>query len=344
MTDHRILVIGDSYMAADVFTAAFERHGLTVDAVTMTLGEPTWSTDGIHEFEGDPAEVARVAAGYDVVAFHAAPVTAEVIEALPELRLLACARGGPVNVDLAAARERGVRVTTTPGKNAEAVADLTIGFLISVIRNVPASLRDVDVRVADGRPLAESTFEGARWFGREVGGLRLGLVGYGNVARLVAARARALGATVLAYDPFVDRAGAERAEADGVTLVAELAELLRQSDVVSLHARATAENRHLIGADELALMAPGSYLINTARESLVDEAAMLAALRSGQLAGVALDVNEPDGPWRELVAEPNLILTPHIAGATRETLVRGADMLASEVGAFLAGDPMRWER
>jgi D-3-phosphoglycerate dehydrogenase len=339
MTDHRTLVIGDSYMAADVFTTAFARRGLAVDAVTMTLGEASWSTDSIHEFEGDPAEVARVAAGYDVVAFHAAPVTAEVIAALPDLRLLACARGGPVNVDLAAAREHGVRVTTTPGKNAEAVADLTIGFLISLIRNVPASVRDVDARVADGRPLAESTFEGARWFGREVGGIRLGLIGYGNVARLVAARALALGATVLAYDPFVDPA-----TVDGVALVDDLDELLGRSDVLSVHARATADNRHLIGERELALLAPGSFLINTARESLVDEAAMLAALRSGRLSGVALDVNEPDGPWRELVAEPNLILTPHLAGATRETLVRGADMLAGEVERFLTGGELRWER
>lgn len=339
MTDHRILVIGDSYMTADVFTAAFERQSIAVDAVTMTLAPPTWSSASITEFEGDPAEVARVADGYDVVAFHAAPITAEVIEALPSLRLLACARGGPVNVDLAAAGSAGVRVTTTPGKNAQAVADLTIGFLISLVRNVPASVRDVDARVADGRPLAESTFEGARWFGREVAALRVGLVGYGNVARLVADRARALGAEVLAYDPYVDRSNV-----DGVELIDDLDELMRRSDVVSVHARATADNRHLIGARELDLMAPGSFLINTARESLVDERALLDALRDGRLAGAALDVNEPDGPWRELVAQPNLLLTPHLAGATRETLVRGADMLVSEIRAFIAGEPLRWER
>ncbi|MFS0853119.1 NAD(P)-dependent oxidoreductase [Microbacterium sp. 179-I 3D4 NHS] len=339
MTDHRILVIGDSYMTADVFTRAFAARGIDVDAATMTLAEPTGDTSTIREFEGDPAEVARLGAGYDVIAFHAAPVTAEVLAALPDLRLLGCARGGPVNVDLAAARERGVRVTTTPGKNADAVADLTIGFLISLVRNVPASLRDVDARVAEGRPLAESTFEGARWFGREVKGLRLGLIGYGNVARLVAARARALGATITAYDPFVDPASVTDA-----TIVSDLGELLEGSDVVSVHARATDENRHMIGADEIARMPEGAFLINTARESLVDEQALLDALRSGHLAGVALDVNEPDGPWRELVAEPNLILTPHLAGATHETLARGADMLASEVEAFLTGGELRWER
>lgn len=339
MTDHRILVIGDSYMTAEVFTRAFAQRGIPVDTATMTIAEPTWDASSIHEFEGDPAEVARLAQGYDVVAFHAAPFTADVLAALPGLRLLGCARGGPVNVDLAAARERGVRVTTTPGKNADAVADLTIGFLISIVRNVPASLRDVDERVAEGRPLAESTFEGARWFGREVKGLRLGLIGYGNVARLVAARARALGATIAAYDPYVDPATVTDA-----TIVSDLDALLSGSDVVSVHARATADNRHLIGAEQIARMPQGSFLINTARESLVDEQALLDGLRSGHLAGVALDVNEPDGPWRDLVAQPNLILTPHLAGATHQTLARGADMLAAEIERFLAGGELRWER
>lgn len=339
MSDHRILVIGDSYMTAEVFTKAFAARGLAADTVTVTIAEPTWNTDAIHEFEGDPAEIAERAKGYDILAFHAAPITSDVLAALPDVRLLGCARGGPVNVDLTAAKERGVRVTTTPGKNAEAVADLTIGFLISLIRNLPASLRDVDERVADGRPLAESTFEGARWFGREVGTTRLGLIGYGNVARLVAARARALGATVTAYDPYVDPA-----TVSDVTIVSDLDELLRSNDVVSVHARATAENRHMIGERELALLPAGGFLINTARESLVDENALLAALESGHLGGAALDVNEPDGPWQELVDQPNLVLTPHLGGATFETLARGADMLASEIQAFIAGDPLRWER
>ncbi|MFV0375624.1 NAD(P)-dependent oxidoreductase [Microbacterium sp.] len=339
MADPRILIIGDSYMSADVFRSAFTRRGLDADAVTMTVAQPTWDATAISEYEGDPAEVARLAQGYEIVAFHAAPFTAEVIAGLPDLRLLGCARGGPVNIDLEAARSRGIRVTTTPGKNAEAVADLTIGFLISLVRNVPASVRDVDDRVADGRPLAESTFEGARWFGREIGGLRLGLVGYGNVARLVAARALALGATVAAYDPYVDPSSAADVE-----IVTDLNDLLAASDVVSVHARATADNRHIIGAREIARMPQGSFLINTARESLVDEQAMLGALRSGHLSGIALDVNEPDGPWRELVAQPNLLLTPHLAGATYETLARGADMLASEIQAHLGGHPLRWER
>lgn len=100
----------------------------------------------------------------------------------------------------------------------------------------------------------------------------------------------------------------------------------------------------MIGAREIGMLDRGSFLINTARESLVDEDALLEALRSGRLAGAALDVNEPDGPWRELVAEPNVMLTPHLAGATYETLARGAEMLASEIRAFLNDEPLRWER
>lgn len=339
MQSSRILIIGDSYMTADTFAAAFQRRGLEADIATIALAEPTWDVSRIHEFEGDPAEVARLADGYDILALHAAPVTAEVLAAAPSLRLVGCARGGPVNVDLEAARSAGVRVTTTPGKNADAVADLTIGFLISLLRNVPASLRDVDERVAAGRGVAESTFEGARWFGREVGAITLGLVGFGNVARLVSARARSLGATVIAYDPYVSDSAV-----DGVEIVGDLDSLFARSDVVSVHARATADNRRMIGAAQFAAMRPGGLFINTARESLVDEPAMLEAVRSGHLGGVALDVNEPDGPWLELVALPNVVLTPHIAGATHETLARGADMLAAEVEAFVRGDALRWER
>jgi len=339
VTNSRILIIGDSYMNAETFRDAFEARGLDVDVATVDPHPATTDVSTIREFEGDPAEVARLAAGYEVVALHAAPITAEVLDEASDLRLVGCARGGPVNVDIAAAKARGVRVTTTPGKNADAVADLTIGFLISLLRNVPASLRDVDERIRTGRALAESTFEGARWFGRELTTTTLGLIGYGNVARLVSARARALGTRVIAYDPFVDAATVPEVE-----IVAELNELFAASDVVSVHARATDDNRGMVGAEQFDAMKPGSLFINTARESLVDEQALLAALTSGHLGGAALDVNEPDGPWRDLVAQSNLVLTPHLAGATFETLRRGADMLASEVAAFLAGDDLRWER
>lgn len=330
----RILVIGDSYMSTSVFHDAFvERFG-EVDECTVTITEnPTWSLDGLREHEGDPAEVDSFIDGHEVLAVHGAPITRRVLEANPSVRMIACARGGPVNIDLDAARELGVTVGTTPGKNAQAVADLTIGFIINSFRNVRASLLDVD-QVADrGEALAESAFEGARWFGSELRDSHLGLVGFGHVARLVAERALALGMRVSAYDPFVSEVP------EGVTLAASLDDLVPELDVLSLHARATAENRHLVNADLISTMRDGVVLINTARESLVDEAAMLEALRDGKLRAAAMDVCEPDGPWRDLIALPQVQLTPHIAGATFETLARGASMAADRVAEFIREDP-----
>lgn len=337
---NRILIVGDSYMGADLFIPALERHGLAddADAVTITPTEqPEWSVDGIREYEGDPAEISRLITDHEVLALHGAPVTRRLLDAHPQLRLIACARGGPVNIDVAAARERGVVVTTTPGKNADAVADLTVGFIVSLLRNVRPSIDAVRDAAASGTPIAQSAFEGARWFGHELRGRRLGLVGLGHVARLVASRVRTLGMEVWAFDPFV-----QARTVDGVIQVDSLFELLAQVEVLSLHARATEENRHMMGARELSTLPAGAYFVNTARESLVDERALVEALRVGHLRGVALDVCEPGGPWPDLAADPRVILTPHIGGATFETLQRGADMLAREIAAFLTGRDLRW--
>lgn len=337
MSSDRPLILGDSYFPAGIFAAAFAARSLDADAVTVTATEhPSWSLDGVAETEGDPAEVAELLRGRRIVALHGAPVTRAVLEACPELAYVGCARGGPVNIDLAAAREHGVVVGVSPGKNAAAVADYTIGVIVTAIRRIPEGARDVVELAATGGRIAESAFEGARWFSGELAGTTVGLVGLGRVARLVAERATALGMRVAAFDPYVTEPPA------GVELVADLDELLRGSRVVSLHARATAENRHLLGERELSLLPPDAIVVNSARESLLDEHALLAALRAGRLAGAALDVCEPDGPWRELAAEPRVVLTPHIAGATRETLRRGADMIAADVAEFLAGRPPRW--
>src|SRR5690242_11484033 len=173
-----------------------------VELTTMQIAEVTCpppvteSERGLREYVGDPAEVARAVAGHDVLVVHGAPVSAEVLGAAP-LRLVCCTRGGPVNVDVAAATDRGIPVVNTPGKNAEAVAELTIAFALLLIRAVPQASR----YLLDGGGFAESVFEGREFFGREAPSLTLGLVGLGHVGREVARRARALGFTVLGHDP-----------------------------------------------------------------------------------------------------------------------------------------------
>jgi D-3-phosphoglycerate dehydrogenase len=263
-------------------------------------------------------------AGHDVLVVHGAPVSAEVLDAAP-LRLVCCARGGPVNVDVAAATRRGIPVVNTPGKNAEAVAELTIAFALLLIRAVPRASR----HLLEGGGFAESVFEGREFFGAEAPSLTLGLVGLGHVGREVARRARALGFTVLGYDPVPP--------ADDSVELVELGALLSRSDIISVHARLTAANGRMFSRDLFARMRPGAYFINTAREGLVDEAALREALERGQLGGAALDVLERAPGRHPLLGRPDVFVTPHIGGATAETLARGAERAVAAVADLLAG-------
>jgi D-3-phosphoglycerate dehydrogenase len=335
----RVLVVGDPYMPVSAYADALA--GLKgavpdgrVELSTMQIDEVacaapvTESERRLREYVGDPAEMARAVAGHDVLIVHGAAVTAEVLGAAP-LRLVCCARGGPVNVDVAAATDLGIPVVNTPGKNAEAVAELTIAFALLLIRAVPRASR----HLLEGGGFAESVFEGREFFGREAPSLTMGLVGLGHVGREVARRARALDFALVGYDPQPPAAAVP-----GVDLVS-LDTLLARSDVVSLHARLTPENRLMFSRDRFAQMRPGAYFINTARESLVDERALRQALEQGILGGAALDVLErtPSGGRHPLLSMPNVFITPHIGGATAETLTRGAQRAVTAVTELLAG-------
>jgi D-3-phosphoglycerate dehydrogenase len=330
----RVLAVGDAYMPARVFGAALAGLGAAVSVTELqidgTAPAPprTESERALREYAGDPDDVAAAVAGHEVLVVHGAPVSAEVMDAAP-LRMICCARGGPVNVDVAAATARGIAVCNAPGRNAAAVAELTIAFALLLLRHVPASARYLTA----GGQLAGSTYEGSQFIGGEAAGATLGLVGVGNVGREVAARGHALGFTMLGYDPVPPPA-----VPPGVTMVA-LDDLLSRCDLVSLHARATPANRHMFGAAAFALMRRGSLFINTARESLVDEDALAGALASGALGGAALDVAQPRpaGDRHPLLDLPNVIITPHIGGATRQTLRRGAEMTAAAVAALISG-------
>ena len=337
----RILVVGDVYVPVDVFRRELDRlagnHRIDYAQLDMSVQDvgDSESDRRIREYAGSPGQVIDRLDGHDVLVVHGAAVTDAVLDASPPLRLVCCARGGPVNVDLQAASRRGIPVVTTPGKNAESVADLTIGFAVLLARGV---MRAAGYLAAGGR-VGDSAFEGAEWLGHDLGGHTLGLVGYGHVGRRVAPRARAFGMHVVVHDPYVD---AEEIRADGLE-PATFDDLLSGSRFVSLHARQTPENRDLFGREQFAQMRPGAFFINTARETLVDEDALLAALESGHLAGAALDVirPRPDGDPSPLLARKDVVVTPHIGGATHETLARGAHMLAEEIERFAAGEELQ---
>jgi len=336
----KIVAVGDSFVPVEVFRQGFADLEHAHEVQYMQLDEskafrPTTDSErSIREFLGTPSQLADRVGDADILAVHGAPVTDQVLGAGSRLKLVCCARGGPVNVDVKAASARRLPVVNSPGKNADAVADQTIAFMVMLARGFPRAQRFL----LEGGRLGESAYEGARFLGHELGSHVLGLVGYGNVGRRVARRAIAFGMSVVAYDPFL-----QADDLGGVLLLPSLAALLEVADFVSLHVRASADTENLFGRSEFAAMRPGSYFINTARETLVDEAALDSALASGNLAGAALDVVRPNsaGGPHPLLKHANVVITPHIGGATHETLLRGVTMIAAEIKRFAAGEPLQ---
>ncbi len=335
----RILVLGDSYCPASVLRAAFGQLAVdhTIDFADV-VDEPSWqprtdSDRGLREYLGSPDQVIARLDGHEVLVVQGAPISAAVLDAAP-LRLIGVARGGPVNVDVAAATVRGIPVITTPGKNADAVAELTIALVVILARRLADAFRHID----RGGEFGHDNYEGSAWFGHNLAGRTLGLLGFGQIGRRVARRARAFEMEVVAHDPFV---AARELEEHGVRPVT-LDELLATADHVSLHARLNDDNRGLFDQRRFAAMRPGATFINTARAELVDESALVAALQSGHLGGAALDIATPSPATglHPLLSCPNVVVLPHIGGATVETLIRGGEMAAAEVGRLAAGLPL----
>jgi phosphoglycerate dehydrogenase-like enzyme len=250
----------------------------------------------------------------------------------PSLRVISCCRGNPVNIDLDAATLHGVPVLTTPGRNADAVADLTVLFMLASLRNfiaVSAVLRE------EGDAMAKLARVFTQHQGSELWSKTVGLVGFGAVGQAVAARLQGFGATVVASDPYAEAMKARRARVE----LLPLDELLRRADIVSLHATVTEETRGMIGEREFALMKPGAYLVNVARSALTNEAALHAALQSGHLAGAALDVfdDEPPAPSHPLLSLGNVIATPHIGGSTREVIAHQSRIAVADLLRLFEG-------
>lgn len=326
----RVLCAGDRFITAGTLADAARAELGAVEIVEWSSAwpdEPFGDVEGVREAAGDPAGLAAAAAGVDVLLTHLAPVSASVLRAADRLRLVGVTRGGPVNVDLAAATAGGVPVAYLPGRNLGAVAEFAIGVMIALTRNVVPASRTL----ADGR-WDGSYFRYARC-GPELRAATVGLVGLGAVGLRVAELLRGFGSTVLAHDPYADPAVADRA---GVELV-ELPDLLGRSDIVSVHARLTDTTRGLFGPAAFGSMKDGSYFVNTARGELVDQAALTAALESGRLGGAALDVfsPEPPDPADPLPRRPDVIGTPHLAGASRQVAQESAAKVAAAAARYL---------
>ena len=277
-----------------------------------------------------PDLIARLE-GVEILLVEADPVSGDVIDAADSLRIVGTCRGDPVNVDIEAATRAGIPVLRAPGRNADAVAELTIGLLFAVVRGIVAA--DADIRA--GRWVIDERIPQQRYRTREVAGMTVGLVGCGAVGQATARRLAGLGATVLGFDPYADEEALGRI---GVELV-ELDAVLERSDVVSVHAAVTPETRGMLGPEAFARMKRGAYFVNSARFGIAEEGAILDALGSGHLAGAAFDHFEgeflPAG--HPLLSMPNVVLTPHIGGQTAQTVENHTAAMADGLEALLAG-------
>lgn len=255
-----------------------------------------------------------------------APVSRALIERAESLKVIGVLRGGTENIDIEAATERGIAVLNTPGRNARAVAECTIGMILSEVRNIARS--HAALKQGQWRRSFPNSGEIPELYGKTVG-----LVGYGAVARLVAGYLQAFGSRIIAHDPYVM----------GETAPAELVDLhtlMRESDVVSIHARLTEETEHMVDKQALELMKPTAVLVNTARSGLVDEKALIELLQAGKIAGAALDVfdEEPLPPEHPMLGLENVTVTPHLAGSTIDAFRNSPRMMAEHLRRLLRGD------
>jgi lactate dehydrogenase-like 2-hydroxyacid dehydrogenase len=276
-------------------------------------------------------ELAALALGADaLLCVNGDPIGVPFLDRVPGLRLVALASVGFDTVDVAAANARGVAVTHTPGVLSEAVADMTMGMIIAARRRIA----EADRYVRAGRWTENSL---TLMLGLDVHGATLGLVGFGAIGRAVARRAAGFGMSVLYHDPAAPTDGG------GLATPAPLEELLRQSDIVSLHVPLTPGTRNLIGEAELRRMKPGATLINTSRGGIVDEEALVRALREGWIGSAALDVQarEPNPDTDDpLLALENCLVLPHIGSATLSSREAMVGLAVENVEALLAGHPL----
>lgn len=346
MSQREIAVVGDRFMLPEAFVTALQpvldsgwrvrtlelpwpdepmQHGYAGGATAPGL-------ENLREYMGEPEAIAEFVGDAEVLVNHLAPVTRPMLDRLPRLKLIAVSRGGPVNIDMKAAKDRGVLVVNTPGRNASAVAEFTIGAILAETRLIRAGHEALRKGVWRG------DLYRADLTGTELSELTVGLIGYGHIGTLTVKLLKPFGCRILVDDPYKELSPED--VADGVVKV-DLRTLLAQSDVVSLHARVTEETRGFLAAPQFARMKRGAYFINTARGPMVNYDDLYEALKSGQLRGAMLETfwREPPPPDALLLQLENVTLTPHIAGASTTTVRIAARRAAEEVRRWLAGEP-----
>jgi len=306
-----------------------EPLGISEEKV-MELAKPLIEKGHEFEFCGSKIEsqeeIKRRASDADVLIIANSPLSGEVIRSAPKLKMISVAFTGVDHVDADACRERNIVVCNAQGYCTDAVAELTFGLIISVLRNIVAC----DARTREGK-----TKDGL--VGYELLGKTLGIVGTGAIGRRVAEIAKVFGCKIIGYDIYPN----EQAREIGIEYVS-LEKLFSESDIITLHTPLTEETKHLVNKERIALMKPTAIIINAARGPVVDSQALADALNEGRIAGAGIDVFEdepPISPDHPLLNAKNVTVTPHIAFATKESIYRRAEITFRNISAWMNGRP-----
>jgi D-3-phosphoglycerate dehydrogenase len=330
----KILIVGDFYIPATLCRTEIRQLEEHFPDAKITVLE--WNTSTLEDLEQKnrrveqfgptaepfPPEILREIVDADLLLVHFCPVPAALINKAAKLRIIGCMRAGLENIDVDAAQKRGVKVINNPGRNAEAVAEFTVGLMLTESRNIARS------HAALKQGIWRKNYPNSS-FSWEMEGRTAGLIGFGEIGKKVAYKLQGFNMQILAYDPYIFPAEIARCGGRSV----ELRELLQHADIVSIHTRLSHETKNLIGQNEISLMKPTAYLINTARAGIVDYQALYEALRNNTIAGAALDVfpEEPLPLTQPLLEMDNVTITSHMAGSTVDACHKSVRMLAIRI-------------
>jgi D-3-phosphoglycerate dehydrogenase len=332
----KIYGIGDLFIPAEYIENGFRKNNLEAQTIDWDTGtfEKLQEINLLIEQNGCeaydvPDYILEYIKDAEVLITQFCSVNRKVIDNCPNLKIIGVLRGGYENINIEYASSKDIKVFNTPGRNADSVADFTVGAIICEARNIGRG----HYGIKNGKWIREYSNSGMI---PDIPGRTVGLIGFGEIGRKTAQRLRGFDMEILVFDPYCS-------DFPEYVKSVELDDLMAKSDFVSLHARLTEANKHLINAEMLTLMKPTAYLINTSRAGLVDEKALCEFLKDKKIAGAFLDVfeDEPPGLEHPLVQLENVTLTPHMAGGSNDAFLNSPVKLAAELDRYLRGESCR---
>jgi D-3-phosphoglycerate dehydrogenase len=334
----KVLIVADRLITTDIWKEHLEKNWdcHPLDYITIETDwpdHPFFYGDEITEFFGPEDEIIAAIKEADLFLTQLAPISQKVLNAAENLKIIGCCRTGPVNINVKAATAGGIPVIYAPGRNATAVAEFTMGLILAEIKNI--SRAHVDLK----KGIWRGDFYRYDITGPELSQMTVGLIGFGAIGKLMAPFFKAFGSEIVVYDPYIHPGVIKEFQLKMVGFD----ELLQMADIVSLHARVTPETRGMMGKREFSLMKRGAYFVNTARGPLVDYKALYQALASWHLAGAALDCfeEEPIPAGNPLFNLDNVTITPHIAGSSKLTAHRAAQLVSEDIHNYFANQPLQ---